>query len=316
MKNLTVFILALLCLFVMLACQQEAPVSPLGEEYLAWNAFYERNGVQAQTFSMDAATGGTFEGEKGMTLIIPPDAFVDKFGLAVSGEVTLRFGEYTTLADMFLSGLNTMTHDQFLISAGSFKFEASQDGELLAFAHDKEAHVMIPQTLEVGDFEDEMYPFIWTEDAFSEDEPFLWRQISDWPILEDTAYHAYDMIFNDIGLLNCDAFTRWSANWGNTSFTDFKVRVQGIDLEHARVIFLVKELAGLVELNVKEEEAAHTYESSIPVGIEGMLLVVSMEGDKLMYGHQDIKVEGKESFDIEVKQGKEKELKAILDNPF
>lgn len=315
MKNLKVFILTLLCLFVMIACQQEDPLSPLGDEYLSWNAFYEKNGVKPQTFTVDAATGGTFNGDKGMTLIIPPHAFVDKFGLKVSGEVTIRFCEFTSLTDMFLSGLHTMTGEEPLVSAGSFKFEALQGDEVLEFAPNAEAHVMIPPVMEVGDYADEMYPFIWMEDVFREESVFAWRMSTDLQVEKDTVYDAYDLIFSRVGLHNCDAFYNWAGNW-NTAKTDFKVSIEGAEIKNSRVIIMVKELSSLVELTMREGETLKTYDYSIPIGLEGKLLVVSMEGDKLKFGHQDIKVAGKETFEIEVTNGTEKELQALLDNPF
>jgi len=308
--------MTLLCLLFLIACHQDDPVTPLGDPYLSWNAFYEENGVKPQTFTLDAAAGGTFTGKKGMVLTIPPNAFVNKIGRKISGEVTVRFCEFLSLKDMFLSGLNTMSRDAILVTAGSFKFEAEQDGESLTIAHPEGAHVLIPPEMNVGMFQDAMFPFIWTNGFAGEDSTFSWRFISDLPIWRDpTSDNAYDMIFTGAGLYNCDAFYSWNTFPG-TSFTDFKVSVKGTDIENTRVIILVKDMASMVELTVREGETKKTYDTSIPVGMEGKLLVVSMEDENLKFGYQDIKIVGKELFEVEVATGTTNELKALIDNPF
>ena len=62
-------------------------------EYNTMDGFFEVNGVQSETFSIDVEDGGTITAEQGTIITIPTNAFVDADGNPVTGEVDVLIKE-------------------------------------------------------------------------------------------------------------------------------------------------------------------------------------------------------------------------------
>jgi hypothetical protein len=78
---------------------------------------------------VEAGIGDTLIYETGTVIIFPPDAFLDRDGNAVTGQVDIRYREFRDPAEFYLSGI-PMDYD----SAGtSYVFESSGMFEMLAF---------------------------------------------------------------------------------------------------------------------------------------------------------------------------------------
>lgn len=316
MNNPKVLILTLLSLFVMAGCQQDDPLSPPGGDENVWQAFYKSNGAQPQTFTVDAETGGTFEGKQGMTLVIPPNAFVNNIGRKVSGEVTVRFCEFPSLGDLFVSGLHTMTLLGPLVTAGSFKFEAEQDGEILKIAYPEGAQVLIPAKHDLGIYGEKMYSSIWGNHNSWRDTAYFFQGFSNSsnPLRPDLG-NVYEAFFYGRGIYTCSASPRWGYS-PIPPYTSFSVKLKNASIADTRVVMVVKDFPALVEVSVVEGDMKRTYDYSILERMEGRLVAVSMEDGELKYGYQDVKIMGNDIFEIEVSSGKLKDLKALLDNPF
>jgi len=69
--------------------------------------------------------------KKGLVLCIQPESFVDENGNPVKGQVDLEVKEVVTMQDFFDSGISTMSDDKILQTAGSYFFEATQNGKPL-----------------------------------------------------------------------------------------------------------------------------------------------------------------------------------------
>ncbi len=103
--------------------------------------------------TINADQGGVYEHENGSRVVIPPAAFVDETGAAVSGEVDIKYREFHDYIDFFLSGI-PMEYDSagqryYLESAGMLEVYAEQDGKRLGIAPDKKLDVELISEIRV-----------------------------------------------------------------------------------------------------------------------------------------------------------------------
>lgn len=85
--------------------------------------------VPYNMYSVEVAKGDTFFYKTGSIILFPPNAFVDKEGKIIDGQVQVKYREFLTPIDFFLSGV-PMAYD----SAGkSYTFESSGMCEVLAY---------------------------------------------------------------------------------------------------------------------------------------------------------------------------------------
>jgi hypothetical protein len=87
--------------------------------------FHQNNQVRSQVFSIDAAAGGTFTGNKGTIFTFPPNAFVTKSGQPVSGTVSIEIKEVYAKSDMILMDKPTMNGTHLLKSGGEYYIRAT-----------------------------------------------------------------------------------------------------------------------------------------------------------------------------------------------
>lgn len=107
---------------------------PANDNYATLQDFFNENGAQTQTVTIDATTGGTFTSPQGTVVTIPPNAFVTSGGAPISGNVTVEFRDIYTPADMILSNMPTQTANGPLVSGGEFFIDASVNGNPIALA--------------------------------------------------------------------------------------------------------------------------------------------------------------------------------------
>lgn len=320
MNNPKVLILVTLCLLFLVGCQQDEPLSPHAsqrEVTEAWQLFYKTNGAQPQSFSVDADLGATIEGKQGFTYIIPPHAFVNKFGRIVSGEVTVQICEFPALSDLFLTGLHTMTFLGPLLTTGSFKFEASQDGEVLTVSRSENVRVLIPAYQEIGTFSDTLYAYKWGNRGAWIDTLYGFQyMIAPVCPLRPELGNKYEMEFSGRGIFSCAIHANF--HFRNTVHpnTSFSVKLRGASTEQTRVVMVIKGLPGLVELPLFDGMSKHTPDFSIYEGMEGRIIALSIEDGDLKFGYKDVTITNQDSFEVEVTSGKLKGLKKLIDNPF
>ncbi|MDG1334370.1 MAG: hypothetical protein P8P74_18700 [Crocinitomicaceae bacterium] len=100
-----------------------------------------------RVFKVSAQSSNTIDLGNGGSLEFPENAFVDKNGNPVSGEVDVEWQEFHSLGDIMLSGI-PMKYDsagvQFdLVSGGMFTINASQNGSPVEIAPKKEVGVNV-----------------------------------------------------------------------------------------------------------------------------------------------------------------------------
>lgn len=101
--------------------------------------------IHYERFVVKPGKTNVFTTSKGSSITVPADAFAHQDGTPVSGEVEVRFAEFHTVAEIFLSGI-PMAYDSAGVaytfeSAGMFDVRASSKGEELVLADNKSIRV-------------------------------------------------------------------------------------------------------------------------------------------------------------------------------
>jgi hypothetical protein len=91
--------------------------------------------IPTDSYTITAENGGNFSTPVGTNIKVPANAFLDKNGNPVTGEVELKFREFHDVPSIFAAGIN-MTYDSsgteyHFESAGMFEIEGYQNGEAL-----------------------------------------------------------------------------------------------------------------------------------------------------------------------------------------
>ncbi|HKR03582.1 MAG TPA: hypothetical protein VJY62_03025 [Bacteroidia bacterium] len=144
-------ILIVVILFASEACKKETaeivpPPAPGGNQdnYSSMKDFYAKNSVPVQTYTIDAAAGGSFTSPKGTHVTIPANAFTTMAGGIVSGNVTVQFKDIYKKSDMLLSDIATVTSTSPLVSGGEFFLEVKSETQPLIVAPGKNLTVEMP----------------------------------------------------------------------------------------------------------------------------------------------------------------------------
>lgn len=111
------------------------PSGPKSEGYTSISDFFAKNGVPAQTYTVNGSTGGTFTSPQGTVVTIPAYAFRNSSSLIVAGTVTITFKDIYKKGDMLLSNMaTTTTTGKPLKSGGEFFIKADSGGNALTLA--------------------------------------------------------------------------------------------------------------------------------------------------------------------------------------
>lgn len=99
-----------------------------------------------QSFEFKASDGATIEGEEGMLIIVPSNAFADSNGALVKGSVELQLVEAFNVEQMVLYRLKTVSNGSLLESGGMFHLAAFANGEAIQINPKRPLYIEIPTT--------------------------------------------------------------------------------------------------------------------------------------------------------------------------
>lgn len=106
---------------------------------------FSKTMVVSQFYELDGLKGGLVESNFGMVMAVPENAFLDENGNTFNGAVQIELAEANTVADLALSGLETLTDKgEPLESAGMFYFNASSNGKEVYLNPDSPIYVEMP----------------------------------------------------------------------------------------------------------------------------------------------------------------------------
>lgn len=128
-------LLSCIALFSLTACQSNKNEKKSAQRNAYLNPPIAGADVPFSSDKLDAAKGDTLVYKTGSVVVIPPNAFMDKEGNLVSGEVELKFREFIDPLDFYLAGIN-MNYDSAgkvynFVSSGMFEILANKNGEPL-----------------------------------------------------------------------------------------------------------------------------------------------------------------------------------------
>ncbi len=110
----TLTIIALTTL-VLSACKKSDTTPAVDDSY---DSFVKANTDAVQTFTVDAATGGTITCKRGSKIVFPPNCFANPDNSITTGNVLVTVKEALLKKQWILEGLSTTTQTDMLVSGG------------------------------------------------------------------------------------------------------------------------------------------------------------------------------------------------------
>ena len=160
-KQITILAILLLIAAVYSCKRDKTTEEPPAQtdHYTSTANFFAVNAPAMQTFTVNAATGGSFTTPKGTIVTVPANAFLTKTGGAVSGNVTIQFKDVYKKSDMVLCELTTQLGSYGpMKSAGMFFIKAMQGASAVVMAPAKK--ILINQPFNGVALDTLMNPFV------------------------------------------------------------------------------------------------------------------------------------------------------------
>lgn len=108
------------------------------------NSFFSAIEKPLQNFNVDTDTDTTIVCENGTRILIPAGIFLTKDSSAVKGAITIKVKEFYSYEDIISSKLSTISNGEQLISGGMVYITATQNGNELKVAPQKQLSLKMP----------------------------------------------------------------------------------------------------------------------------------------------------------------------------
>jgi hypothetical protein len=118
--------IALLLTFTL--CTKKDPTTTLGADAVTFKAFLDKNGPKAETFSFVASQSFTVTTSKGTTIVFPANSLLDETGKPVTNSVEVSVTEVQKPSEMLLADKPTLggIDGVMLVSYGEIKVDAKR----------------------------------------------------------------------------------------------------------------------------------------------------------------------------------------------
>lgn len=107
------------------------------------NKTLSKESIESSLFTINCKVDTTIIGEKGTQITIPENAFVNSKGEIVTENIEFELKECIDKIDIVLANLHTVTNGQILESGGMVYLNATQNGEQLTIANDKQIGIEV-----------------------------------------------------------------------------------------------------------------------------------------------------------------------------
>ncbi|MRG45157.1 hypothetical protein GFS24_08525 [Chitinophaga sp. SYP-B3965] len=126
------------------SCRKDKQVTNDFNDLGTMTAFFEAYAPKAESFTLDAAVGGTITTTKGTKITFPANVFLDANNNVVSGNIKVHVKDILKASDMILGDKPTMdAKGGFLRSFGELIVKADKNGAELGIKKDS-AQVVVP----------------------------------------------------------------------------------------------------------------------------------------------------------------------------
>jgi hypothetical protein len=122
-NSLTIIALTTL---VLLSCRKSDSTEVIDNSYAT---FVNANTDAVQTFTIDAATGGTITGKRGSKIVFPPNAFANPDNSITTGSVQVTLKEALLKKQWLMEALSTTTQTEMLVSGGMLDIAAKRSSD-------------------------------------------------------------------------------------------------------------------------------------------------------------------------------------------
>lgn len=298
------------------SCQKELKENPsAAAKTLTLKEFYERNTVPLQTFSFDAAGGGSFTATSGTVVTIPASAFVDENGNAVTGNVKIELREIYKKSDMLLSNMPTTSYQWPLKSGGEFFIRATNANGALLLRQGKNIKIQQPTGI-TGGADAGMKAFIVNANADT-------AINNNWTPTTDTTTNPQAVVFTDANnyIFSLYQFSTPAANgtWCNSdnsdyfkqyTLTDLAINCNDAGFTQVDVYLVFKTVNCMVHVY---ESMPKTYAYNYaPLGLQ--CTIVAIKGNTLYSSFTPITIKNNQSVGFSLSATTTEEFKTALGN--
>jgi outer membrane protein assembly factor BamB len=306
MKNLKTILGSLLLTAVLFSCEKNDDIEPIivvGEvlDYTDIQGFFEAHGVQEQTFTIDATTGGSVTGDDGTVVTFPGNAFVDGSNNPITGMVDVAVKEIFTPSQMILSNKPTNAtgfsgDNTFLLSEGETEVNISQNGNSVHLASGVNYQVSVPSA---GGFDADMLPFA---GVATDTEGIVWGPTTDVGPAGNSgiqfnampASYIYDVF--GTGWSNCDKFYSYPGV-KTTNYIDLSNSPNAVET----VIFMVFEennLPAVVKFFTSYANGIQSYVDMLPEGLDVTYIAITLENNQQYLAMDNITISADEELTL------------------
>lgn len=302
-KTLKTIFGSLLLISILFSCENndDADTNIETLDYTTIQGFFEANGVQEQTFTMDASIGGDLTGENGTIVTFPANALVDQSNTPITGNVDVTIKEIFKPSQMILSNkptnaINFSSENTFLLSEGETEVVVSQNGTEVQLAPGVNYQVSVPSA---GGLDNQMLPFSGTT---SNDEGIVWNATSDvgagsgngMNFIAAPASYIYDVF--DTGWSNCDKFY----NYPGTKTTNY-IDLTGSPNISETTVFLVFEennLPAVVKFSTVYANGLQSYVDMLPEGLNVTYIAITIENNQQYLAIDEVTIQDEEELTL------------------
>lgn len=285
--------------------------------------FFKQHAPEFETFTIDAAAGGTIVSAKGTTYRFSPNSLADASGALVTGNVTISVKELSRASEIILGDKPTSTgNGTMLVSNGEFFIKAQQGNNILKLRNDSAVQANVkPANPAGGQFLREMP--LWRGDSavtssttgYNDDNQNItinnifyvargisWSQIAAQNAVYNNSNGGYDFRLDSlITWRNCDALynpagtkTTVMGYFGSRFNTETGRNYMGT--EPSMLFYKVRNQNTLVKLYdvilqpATGKEGLHSYQNTFTVGEQGTFLAISAKNGKFYAEMRDVTI--------------------------
>ena len=322
MKTLSLkpLLLSALAAISIVSCNKsDSPETPQNRDAALITELFAKNGPAVERFTIDAAAGGVISTAKGTKYKIPAGAFVTASGQAITGSVVVDVKEITKVSEMILGNKPTTTTDgSILVSYGEFFVKASQNNNQLLLKKDSAILVQVVakpagQVREMPLWDgDSLATYTYTgydhentavtlTQQYSVNRGVQWTQATGYALFNNTTGTLDFRLDSLLNWRNCDVLYNYPGTkttvmgYFANNFNEETGSAYGGE-QPSMLFFKPKNENSLVKLyNIimnapVGKKGFHSYQTSIPIGLEGTFLAISAKNGKFYAEMKDVTI--------------------------